>query len=231
MRGYVPRMRTLIVAVVVLLLAAVGADRVAERVATDRAESRLAAEGLRDPQVEVTGFPFLTQLLARQFDDVRVTATALDSGSGRARDLAVTGRQVSLPTGAVRLGSVRGSALVTYDEVVRQSGARGVRLERADAGRVRLRGDAEVLDQSVPVAAVGRVEAAGRSVRVVPTGFEVDGSPVDSASLLDALGARFTLTYRLRDLPEGLKVTDVRATADGFRLVVAGKDVSVRAGG
>ena len=77
-------MRTLLVTLVVLLLLAVGADRVAEKVATDRAESRLAAEGLRDPQVEAGGFPFLLQLLDRRFDDVHVTAAALD-GTGRPR--------------------------------------------------------------------------------------------------------------------------------------------------
>jgi hypothetical protein len=186
--------RTLLVTLVVLLLLAVGADRVAEKVATDRAETRLAAEGLQDPHVEARGFPVLLQLLDRRFDDVHATG------------------------------------LVPYDEVLRRSGANGVRLEPADGGRVRLRGDAEVLGQTVPVAAVGRVRASGRSIRVVPSGFEVDGVPVDSASLLDAVGARFTLTYRLRDLPEGLRVTGVTARPDGFEVVVTGHDVVLPAG-
>ena len=224
-------MRTLLVSLVVLLLLAVGADRVAEKVATDRAETRLAAEGLRDPQVEAGGFPFLLQLLDRRFDDVHVTAAALDARLGHARDLDVTARSVSWPQdGAASAASVRATGLVTYGEVLRRSGAQGVRLDQASGGRVRLRGDAEVLGQSVPVAAVGRVRAGGRSIRVVPTGFEVDGVPVDSASLLDALGARFTLTYRLRDLPEGLRVTGVTARPDGFEVVVTGHDV-VAAGG
>ena len=224
-------MRTLLVTLVVLLLLAVGADRVAEKVATDRAETRLAAEGLQDPQVEAHGFPFLLQLLDRRFDDVHVTASALEAPAGRARDLEVTATSVSWPeNGAASAGSVRATGLVPYDEVLRRSGAKGVRLELADGGRVRLRGDAEVLGQTVPVAAVGRVRAGGRSIRVVPTGFEVDGVPVDSASLLDALGARFTLTYRLRDLPEGLRVTDVSAQQDGFRVTVAGTGVTLSTG-
>jgi hypothetical protein len=226
--------RTLLVTLVVLLLAAVGADRVAEKIATDRAETRLAAEGLRDPQVEAGGFPFLTQLLDRRFDDVHVTAAALEGRSGRARDLDVTATSVALPGddqhGTATVGSVRATGLVTYDEVLRRAGAEGVRLDPAADGRVRLRGDAEVLGQTVPVAAVGKVVANGRSVRVEPTGFEVDGSPVDSASLLDALGARFTLTYRLRDLPAGVRVTDVTAGPDGFRVAVAGHDVALPTG-
>ena len=224
-------MRTLLVTLVVLLLLAVGADRVAEKVATDRAETRLAAEGLHDPQVEAPGFPFLLQLLDRRFDDVHVTASALEAPAGRARDLEVTATSVSWPeNGAASAGSVRATGLVPYDEVLLRSGAKGVRLELADGGRVRLRGDAEVLGQTVPVAAVGRVRAGGRSLRVVPTGFEVDGVPVDSASLLDTLGARFTLTYRLRDLPKGLRVTGVTARPDGFQVVATGHDVVLPAG-
>lgn len=225
-------MRTLLVTLVVLLLLAVAADRVAEKVATDRAENRLAAEGLRDPHVEAGGFPFLTQLLDRRFDDVHVTATALEAPSGRARDLDVTATSVSWPqNGTATVGSVRATGVVTYDEVLRRSGARGVRLEPTSAGRVRLRGDGEVLGQTVPVAAVGNVRAAGRSIRVVPTRFEVDGAPVDSASLLDALGARFTLSYQLRDLPAGLRVTDVTARRDGFHVEVTGRDVELPTGG
>jgi hypothetical protein len=223
--------RTLLVTLVVLLLLAVGADRVAEKVATDRAETRLAAEGLQDPRVEAGGFPFLLQLLDRRFDDVHVTASALDSRAGRARDLDVTATSVSWPQeGAARAGSVRGTGLVTYDEVLRRSGAQGVRLDQATGGRVRLRGDAEVLGQTVPVAAVARVRAGGRSIRVVPTGFEVDGAPVDSPSLLDTLGARFTITYRLRDLPAGLRVSGVTARPDGFEVVVTGHGVVLPAG-
>ncbi len=224
-------MRTLLVTLVVLLLLAVGADRVAEKVATDRAETRLVAEGLRDPQVEAGGFPFLLQLLDRRFDDVHVTAAALEAPAGRARDLEVTATSVAWPeNGTASAGSVRAAGLVTYDEVLRRSGAKGVRLDPVSGGRVRLRGDAEVLGQTVPVAAVGRVRAAGRSIRVVPTVFEVDGVPVDSAALLDALGARFTLTYRLRGLPEGLRVSGVTARPDGFEVVVTGRDVVLPAG-
>jgi hypothetical protein len=223
--------RTLLVTLVVLLVLAVGADRVAEKVATDRAEARLAAEGLRDPQVESGRVPFLTQLLDRRFDDVHVTATALDSPSGKAQDLDVSMTDVSWPQGGTAsAGSVRGTGLVTYDEVLRRSHAKGVRLEQASDGKVRLRGDAVVLGQSLPVAAVGKVEAAGRSLRVVPTGFEVDGAPVDSASLLDALGARFTLTYRMRELPPGLRVTDVTARPGGFEVEVTGRDVRLPTG-
>ena len=224
-------MRTVLVALVVLLLAAVGADRVAATMAGDRAETRLAAEGMRDPKVEVRGFPFLTQLLDRRFSEVHVTADELDRGSGQATDLTMTATDVSAPNDhRATLGGVTATGTVSYAEVLRRSGARDVRLEPAGQGRVRLRGTASVLGQSLPVAAVGRVHAAGRAIRVVPTGFEVDGAAVDSASLLDALRARFTLEYRLTQLPAGVRLTDVVAQQQGFRVTATGSDVTVTTG-
>jgi hypothetical protein len=223
--------RAFLVVVVVLLLAAVGADRVAERVATNRAETRLAAHGVSDPQVSVGGFPFLTQLAARSFKSVTMSGDAVTSSSGSAQDLTVVAHDVTLPKGGhATAGSVRGTGLVTYAEVVRRSGAHGVALSAASGDRVRMRGTATVLGQSLPVAALGRVHASGRSLRIEPTGFEVAGKSIDSASLLDALGARFTLVYRLTSLPSGLRVDSVTATSTGFRVVVTGRDVTVPTG-
>jgi hypothetical protein len=223
--------RAFLVVVVVLLLAAVGADRVAEKVVSDRAETRLAAHGVQNPQVSVGGFPFLTQLATRTFGSVTMSGDAVTSSSGSAQDLTVVAHDVTLPQGGhARAASVRGTGLVTYAEVLRRSGAHDVTLGAASGGRVRMRGTATVLGQSVPVAALGRVRAAGRSLHIVPTGFEVNGTSVNSTSLLDALGARFTLVYRLTSLPAGLRVDSVTATATGFRVVVTGRDVTVPTG-
>ena len=120
-------MRTFLVVLLLLAGAAVVGDRVAEHLAAGEAESRLAAQGLADPQVEVGGFPFLTQLAAREFSDVRVTASNLDVEQGTARDVDVTARGVAAPSGGdVTLAEVEGSGLVTYDEVVSRAGVRRI---------------------------------------------------------------------------------------------------------
>lgn len=225
-------MRTLVVTLLVLALAAVGADRVAERVAADRAEKRLVAEGLRQPRVDVHGFPFLTQLLARRFSDVQVTAAGIDVAAGTASDITVTGHDVSVPRGAGRadIGSLRASGVVPYAEVLRQAGARGVKLGPAGAGTVKLVGTAQVLGQTLPVAAIGRVQAAGRSLRIVPTSFEAAGTNIGGAALAAALRDRFTLTYSLRKLPQGVELRDVTAGPGGFLVTLSGQDVSVASG-
>jgi hypothetical protein len=224
--------RAFVVTVIVLTLAALGADRVAERVATDRAETRLAAAGLSSPKVDVAGFPFLTQLLQRRLGEVTVTSPRLEVGSGTAHDVEVTGDDVDLPQeGHATVGHLRGNALVSYDEVLARAGAeRGIELSPAEDGQVRMRGDAVVLGRRVPVTAVARVEATGRTIRLEPREISVDGAGVGGA-ITASVEDRFTLTYRLASLPDGLQVEDVTAERTGFRVHVVGRDVTVSTDG
>ncbi len=224
-------MRTLVTALVVLLLVAVGGDLLAEKVATDRAESRLRDEGLRNPQVSVGGYPFLTQLIGRSFDHVTVTADAIDTASGRARDLDVAASSVSSRSGDRALvGSLRASGRITYAEVLARAKVRGVTLEPAGDGQVRVTGTIDLLGDQHTLAAVGRVKASDRAIDVTPSGFQLDGAPVRTPRLLDQLTRIYTLRYRLRDLPQGLTITDLAAADDGFHVVVTGTDVTVPAG-
>ena len=220
-------MRTFLVVLLFLAGAAVAGGRVAKHLAAGEAESRLAAQGLADPQVEVGGFPFLTQLAAREFSEVRVTASSLDVEQGTARDVDVTARGVAAPSGGdVTLAEVEGRGLVTYDEVVARAGVPDLRMRPGDSpDTVRMTTTVQVLGEPVDVVATSRVRASGRTVRVTPRSFELaDGSSV-GGSLTRSLGERLTVVYPLRDLPEGVEVRGVRATAGGFEVTVRGRDV------
>ena len=220
-------MRAFVVFLLVIAGAAVAADRVAEHLAAGKAESRLASHGLSDPQVDVGGFPFLTQLAARDFGDVQVTGSALAVAGGRARDVSVTGHDVTAPAGGdVTVGRLDGVGLVTYGEVVARSGVPDITIEPSDRpDRVRLTGTVEVLGETVEVVADSTVRARGDRVQVTPRSFELaDGGSV-GGSLAAQLADRFTVSYRLQDLPEGIDLRGVRATDDGFLVRVHGRDV------
>ena len=220
-------MRAFVVFLLVIAGAAVAADRVAEHVAAGEAESRLAAHGLTDPTVDVGGFPFLTQLAARDFSDVRVTGSALDVSGGQAQDVSMTGRDVTAPSGGdVTVGRLDGVGLVTYDEVVARSGrSDGSMVMSGTPDRALLRGSVDVLGERVDVVADSTVRARGDRVQVTPQSFELaDGGSV-GGSLAAQLADRFTVAYRLRDLPDGIELRDVRATDDGFLVRVTGRDV------
>ena len=115
---------------------------------------------------------------------------------------------------------------MTYDEVVARSGVPDITIEPSDRpDRVRLHGSVEVLGETVDVVAGSTVRARGDRVQVTPQSFELaDGGSV-GGSLAAQLADRFTVTYRLRDLPDGIELHDVRATDDGFLVRVTGRDV------
>lgn len=219
-------MRSLLIALLVLAAAAVGADRVAEHVAAGKAEDRLAAHGVTDPQVDVKGFPFLTQLLSRHFGEVTMSGSAVEVNKVRAQQVHVDATDVDVPaSGDATAGSVRGTLLVTYQEVQDRSGL-PVRMAPAGNGEVRLSGEVVVLGVTIDVSSIARVRADGKTLRVVPQSFELAGGDAVSASLEGVLKDRFSVSYRLRGLPDGVTVRRVAAQSDGFHVTLAGTDVT-----
>ena len=223
-------MRTLLVTLIILAAAAVGADRVAERVATGKAEDRLAAHGVTDPQVDVAGFPFLTQLLTRHFDEVTMTGSAVDVNRTHAEQVHVQATDVDVPaSGVATAGTVRATLLVPYQEVLDRAGLHGLQMSPAGGGDVRLRGSVSVLGNSLDVSTVGTVRAHGDRIAVVPQSFELaDGGSV-SGSLKGLLADRFGVSYTLRSLPDGVSVRRVAARPGGFVVTLVGTDVTMNA--
>ena len=84
------------VLLVVIAVIGIAGDRLAARLAADEAERRLVAEGFTGPSVTMHGFPFLTQLAARRFERVTLTADSLDSGEGEARAVSAESRSSRL---------------------------------------------------------------------------------------------------------------------------------------
>ncbi len=223
-------MRTLLVTLIILAAAAVGADRVAEHVATGKAEDRLAAHGVSDPQVAVAGFPFLTQLLTRHFDDVTMTGSAVEVNGTHAEKVHVRATDVDVPaSGDATAGRVRATLLVTYQEVLDRAGLHGLQMSPAGGGDVRLRGSVDVLGSTLDVSTVGNVRAHGDRIVVVPQSFELaDGGSV-SGSLKSLLADRFGVSYTLRSLPDNVSVRRVVAGPGGFLVTLVGTDVTMNA--
>jgi hypothetical protein len=219
-------MRKLLVVLVVLALLAVVGDRLAAKVATNEAEKRLRTEGLADPSVGVGGFPFLTQVLRRNFDKVTVSTPSISRDGVRADRVSATATHVDVPRGGdVLVGGLTARGTISYAEVLRQVGREGLQLHRASADEVRLRRSVSVLGQTLAVSARGRVEAHGRRITVVPRGFEVQGGQAISPPVAAALTDRFTFTYVVRGLPSGLRIARITPGAQGFVVTLTGRDV------
>ncbi len=227
-------MKVLLVVVALLLGLAVLADRVAVGIAEDRVGSELAAKGglQGTPEVDITGFPFLTQALGGRYDEVRISLTAAQLGQpeGTRADVALHG--VEVPLSAVLAGSVRevpvervdGTATLSYELRATGLGA-DTTLARVGDG-LRITRTVELLGQRVPLTAVGQATLDGSEVvidveQAAGAGVELPGFLVGRASdLLD-------LRYAVPALPFGLRLTSVTPAADGVIVGLEATDTVV----
>jgi hypothetical protein len=223
--------KVLLVLVVVLLGLGVAADRVAVGVAESQVSTRLGDSGTLHgrPEVDIKGFPFLTQAVGGRYDDVRIALTAAELGqpAGTRADVSLHG--VHVPLSSVLSRSVRtvpvdridGTATLSYSLLSAQLGA-GTTLVREGNG-LRITRTVEVLGQSFPLTAVGTVSLAGRDIvlhvqKATGVGVQVPSFVLDRAVRL--LGLR----YRVPALPLGLTLTSVRPAAAGVDVGLGAKN-------
>ncbi len=224
-------MRKLAVTVVILALLAVAVDRVgeyvAERMVADRIQQR---EGLATaPNVEFGGFPFVTQVLDREFSSVEVslataTAAASEQHSLRVLDIEADFRDVraSEDFRQAVAASMRGRATVPFtsiEEIAPVQVTYGGAAPEGDGLLTITPDDSRLPSFSVRVGSLG-----GTSV-----GFlGADGStrlpfgPRLNKELGDLLRP-----HNLAGLPSGFRLESVDVTSDGIELVLAGRAVQL----
>src|SRR5450830_1224687 len=226
------RARGVVVGVVVLGVLAVGAavaDRAAASVAEQRAvteiEAKLHVSGT--PQVDVGGFPFLTQLLARSIDHATVHADAVTFNGVEVSDVDLDLRGVAIATPAVA------DRLVVTGTL---SPATLTRLAASSSGlAIELGGDGGALTASTtvlgvplvallaPLVEAGVIRVDVTSVRLGSLDVAVDALP---RALADGLSG---LKIPVDGLPDGMQLTAVAVVPGGARITAAGTDVSLSA--
>jgi hypothetical protein len=219
-------MRLVVVLVVLGVLLAV-ADRVAVRVSEGEIAARVQAAGGLDelPEVEVRGVPFLTQALRGRYDDVVVRAEGVQAGTVCTHLFVARLRGVHVPLGdvvrrevtSVPVDTFTAQAVLTYRDLTQAVADRGLRVEAAGGGRVRVTGSVQVLGRALEASAVSRPVLEGGTVVVTAESFEV-GNAVADAVLSRALGNRLDFRVDVGQLPYGLQLTDLRAGGDGVVL-------------
>lgn len=223
-------MRRLFVALIVLVALFVIVDRVALAGAEREMGKRLqsAADLEERPDVDVHGFPFLTQVVSGYYDQVDVTVPHVAREGVRLDDLVVRLGGVRAPlremlsgsgTDTVRAGSAGASAVVPYATVEREA-PQGLQIQpRGD--ELRLAGDVTVLGQQLPASAQVKVSVRGDDLAFEPSNVEVDGRSVNGA-----LSRRLAFTVPVGRLPLGLRLTGVHVTKDGLQITASGNDLT-----
>jgi hypothetical protein len=229
-------MRALLVVALLLIGLVLVADRVAVGFAEDRVAEQVAEKGglAGTPEVDIDGFPFLTQAVGGRYDEVRISLTADQLGQPEGTRADVVLRGVEVPLSSVLAGSVQevpveridGTATLSYALLSAQLGS-GTELEREGDG-LRITRTLEVLGQQVRLTATGQVALDGNDLVVDVE--EASGAGVDVPGfLLDRATDLLDLRYPVPALPFGLQLTGVRPAADGVDIRVEATDTVLRA--
>jgi hypothetical protein len=219
--------RVLII-VAVLLALLVGADRIGVYVAESAAADKLEQSQHLDskPDVDIAGFPFLTQVASGDYDEITVDANDLSVGAA-ARLLQIAhlhvvlhGVHVSDSFSRVHTDRAVATAHLDYVELGKVVGAT---VTYAGEGRVRARASVTVLGRTVAGSITARPELHGTSLGF--GGLSGAGGTV-AAEVTRALSKAFAVEIPLSDIPFQVRVDSLTATPGGIDLQLSGHDLT-----
>jgi hypothetical protein len=228
--------KALLVVLALVLGLLVLVDRVAVGYAEGQVATQLAEKGDLQgaPEVDIAGFPFLTQAVGGRYDDVRISLTAAELGQPEGTRADVTLRGVEVPLSSVVSGSVEevpvesvdGTATLSYALLSEQLG--GDTTLRREGDGLRITKTVDVAGQTLPLTAVGTVTLEGNELVVDVEGASGAGVEIPDF-LVDRVADSLDLRYAVPALPFGLQLTDVTPAEDGVDIRVQATDTVLRA--
>jgi hypothetical protein len=247
------RGRGLMITLGVLLLLILGllvvADRfgksVAERLISDRVVAQLNDQDAtsQKPDVSIEGVPFLTQVLAGQYEEIKIVLDDFSgpAGNGKKIDMKVLdirAEDVKAPldtirsgTGDIVAGTVTGAGTITYANLADLIGREGLTLSERD-GKLVGTAPLKVLGQTFNVSGTANLAVSDGVVSVTFADVTAEGLPDLPLvrSLLDGLVKQLSVDLKVPALPLGMKVQKVEPTPEGLVVTAGASDVSLSSG-
>ena len=218
--------RALIITIVTLVVLAalfVIADRVAVKIADNKFASQVQSQGKlsNKPSVDIQGFPFLTQLAAREFNEVKISAPAERAGPVEIKNLQATMHQMKLINGfsGAHIGSLNGTGLITFASLAKAAGVPGLKISALNNTEAKVTVDLDIISAS-GVARVTKVGDNKLNIAIVNAG----GIP------LSALGGLNNMTITIPGVPVGLKLASITMTSQGILIHITGQNVTLSNG-
>jgi len=209
-----------LVTLVVLLGLFVIADRVAVRYADNKFASQVQTQGglSNKPTVNIEGFPFLTQLAARKFNEVQLTAANEKAGPVVIENLHATMHGMQLIDGfsSAKVQSLNGTGLITYASLAKAADVPGLKISQLNSTEAKVTIDLGFISGS-GVARVTKVGPNKINIAVVSAG----GIP------LSALGGLNNMTITIPGLPMGINLQSITMTPEGIQVHITGQNVTL----
>lgn len=220
---------TTVVVGLLLVGGAVAADRVTHARAESAARAAVATglDGVvGTPEVDIQGFPFLTQVWSGSLEHVTGSLAGATIGGTTARD-------VQLDAHGVHLGEPRTVDALTLAATVPTSAIRTVLAGRTGMANLQLAvRDGSLLlsvDQlGVPVQVAGTPAVSDGTLTLNVASVTIGAATIDVADLPSAVRAMVDeLVVPVNDLPKGLVLTGAVVVPTGVRVTASGAHVPI----
>jgi hypothetical protein len=222
-------LRGLIVALVVLVVLLIAADRIglyyAERSAAETIQSSQHLSSR--PDVAIAGFPFLTQLAAGDFDEITVTARHVPVGQdvhlldiSRIR-VVLRDITVSRSFSSVRAATAKAVAGITYADLGKTL---GVDISYAGGGRVKASKTITIAGQTVSGSITAEPSLTNGTLSFVSA--RINAGDQAAGALSTVLNKVFDLTVPLQGIPFNVRVQSLRTDSHGLSLTLAGTELT-----
>jgi LmeA-like phospholipid-binding len=207
---------TLIVIVLVLVAADRGALAITENAMASQFQSSVGLSG--KPHVSIPGFPFLTQLAARDFKTVNVSATDETTGPLEIASLTATAHGMHIHgLNSAEIDSFTASALVTFTALGNAGGIpQGITLSADGPNKIQATVSIGPLSDSA-TAQVTQTGPNKVTIKVIDAG----GIPVS------VLGNFMDFTITIPKLPAGVAIQSISITQQGLMITATGSHVTV----
>jgi hypothetical protein len=213
----------LVVVLVILLALLVVADRVAVAYADNQFATQVKNQGglSAKPKVNIEGFPFLTQLAARRFNEVQLSAASEQAGPVAIDNLQATMHGMQLISGftSARVASLSGTGLITFASLASAANVPGLTISALNGNEAKVSVDLGVVSGS-GVARVTKVGSNKINIAMISAG----GIP------LSALGNLSNMTITVPGLPIGITLQSIGLTAQGILVHITGTNVTLSGG-
>jgi hypothetical protein len=217
------------------------ADRVgawaAERAVAEQVSQELDEYGVSagPPDINVGGFPFLTQAVDGRYESVGVRLRDVESEGLQlpVLDLTATGVTASMSTllersGPVDADEVVGTAVIGYASVAELTELPELSMSAEPDGSLRVRVPVDVAGLSLTLVGVATVAVDGTVVQVRVQELAVEEAtdlPGAVNALIDQVAQALSVNVQLPPLPYDLAVESVRAESNGLAVTVRAFDV------
>jgi hypothetical protein len=224
------RGRRWLIALVILIVLLLGADFAARAVAEQVAATQFQKQGnlSAKPSVTIEGFPFLTQVAAKKFSDVKIGISNLQEGPVTFSSISATATAIKLKSYSFNsgtIGHISGTALISFSSL-----GNTLASEFGPLGSL-LQGAGLNLSQAGPdevKASLNLIVTTGTATwRITRVGSNELNVRLVSSNGLDSslLGSIQNKTFSIPALPLGLTLDSVSVTPSGVVGTISGSNV------